>query len=227
MKKKLMWCMDPHSFQFSLAHSLTHTSLGIIVFCFFALLLKKSNLSCRSSVVCKKAKNRSEVWKNNLSETKKYLSFSKGIRISRKYPDPKYPLFLFQSCCRTITLQRPKKGPNLSFFSFLPCNWVFFFLFCMVLIVVKKRVFLVCFYVLKLYLWMLYLNLCTWLGSGFLLICQNGFFIDLLIWGSGLILVFSKFSSWGIYHWFLCLSFVSFELVIWVLLVVLELDIKS
>jgi hypothetical protein len=44
-------------------------------------------------------------------------------------------------------LQRPKKGPNLSFFSFLPCNWVFFFLFCMVLIVVKKRVFLVCFYV--------------------------------------------------------------------------------
>jgi len=51
----------------------------------------------------------------------------------------------------------------------------------MVLIVVKKRVFLVCFYVLKL----LSLNVVSQslylIGSGFLLICQNGFFIDLLI----------------------------------------------
>lgn len=97
----------------------------------------------------KKLKTEAKFERTTCLKQKKISLISKGIRISRKYPDPKYPLFLFQSCCRTITLQRPKRGPNLSFFSFLPCNWVFFF-FCMVLVVVEKRVFLVCFYVLKL-----------------------------------------------------------------------------
>ena len=58
---------------------------------------------------------------------KKYLSFSKGIRISRKYPDPKYPLFLFQSCCRKD--QKRVQIYPFFLFSFLPCNWVFFLSF--------------------------------------------------------------------------------------------------